>query len=167
VSTHVIVVLGCRVWPDGRLSRALDRRLRRALEVVETDVGAHVIVTGGDRVGPAEAPVMRDWLVRHGVEPARIISESRARVTSENALFVAPILRELGATEVSLVTDAFHMRRSLVLLRAALRRYGMTDVGIRAVAATDDKRGAARAWLVLSEWHKTLWSLVRLYLTRA
>lgn len=108
---------------------------------------------------------MRDWLVAQGVETARITLEPRARVTAENALFVAPILRQLGATEVSLVTDAFHMRRSLVLLRAALCRYGMKSVHIRAVPTDDNKRGAARVWLAINEWHKTLWSLARLYLS--
>jgi len=164
-STHAIVVLGCRVWPDGRLSRALDRRLRRALEVAEGDPGAHVIVTGGDRVGPAEAPVMRDWLVAHGVDAERIVTESRARVTSENALFILPILEELGVERLSLVTDAFHMRRSLVLLNAALRRRGLNGIDIHPMPADDNKRGAVRIFVAINEWHKTFWSLARLYLT--
>jgi uncharacterized SAM-binding protein YcdF (DUF218 family) len=162
---HVIVVLGCRVWPSGNLSHALARRLRRAFEAASADPDAHLIVTGGDRVGPAEAPVMRDWLVEHGVDGSRITTEARARVTAENALFVAPVLGTLGATRVTVVTDRFHMRRSLVLLRAACRRHGVA-VPIEPMAAEDEKRGAERVWLAFGEWHKTLWSLARLYLTR-
>lgn len=75
-----------------------------------------ILVSGGpdpDSIaGPSYAHVMRDFLVRHGVEPSNVIVEDRSRNTYENAVESCRILREHGIRRIVLVTDASHMARA-------------------------------------------------------
>ena len=92
-----------------------------------------ILVTSGavDGVGPAEAVVMRDVMVREfGVTPRWV--EAQSRNTVENALFTAPILRRERITSIILVTHDSHMRRA---------RYLFEQMGLRVVPGVADPRG--------------------------
>jgi uncharacterized SAM-binding protein YcdF (DUF218 family) len=154
-----IVVLGCRVLPDGTPSPALLRRLRRAAALAREWPRAVVVVTGGDRHGRSEAGVMAAWLAAVGIGPARIREEQRARSTLENARFVVPILAALGAEHVAVVTDAYHVRRGLVLLGRGLRAAGVTGVRLSPAPVESDKGWWERGRLALAERGKLLWDL--------
>jgi DUF218 domain len=54
-----------------------------------------------------------------------LVCDPDARSTSDNARYVAAAARELGATEVVLVTSRWHGLRAGILLRAALRGSGI------------------------------------------
>ncbi len=62
--------------------------------------------------GTPEAELMRDFLLRLGVQPSDILVEDRSLSTHENALQSAQILRRRGVQRIALVTDATHMYRS-------------------------------------------------------
>jgi uncharacterized SAM-binding protein YcdF (DUF218 family) len=132
-----VVIFGCPSRPDGRVSPALRRRLERGLDAARQDPDAVVIVTGGAIAGPAEAPVMRAWLVARGLDPERVTVEDRARSTIENALLVTPILRDLEVDRVTLVTSRFHLQRAAVLLRLALRRAKLLGIRVEVRPAAD------------------------------
>jgi hypothetical protein len=132
-----VVIFGCPTRPDGRVSPALRRRLERGLDAARQDPDAVVIVTGGAIAGPAEAPVMRAWLVARGLDPERVTVEDQARSTIENALLVTPMLRDLEVDRVTLVTSRFHVRRAAVLLRLALRRAKLPSVRVEVHSAPD------------------------------
>ena len=95
-------------------------RLTKALEVYEAckRAAAHctVIVSGGDSQGhgATEAEVYADRLRTLGVPNEDLVTESKSSNTWENALNCAPILTQLNAEHVFLVTSAVHLRRSLV-----------------------------------------------------
>ena len=92
-----------------------------------------ILVTSGavDGVGPAEAVVMRDVMVREfGVTPRWV--EDQSCNTVENALFTAPILKREGITSIILVTHSSHMRRA---------RYLFEQMGLRVVPGVADPRG--------------------------
>lgn len=140
-----IVVYGCAVADDGTASGGLDRRLTTALNAATSDPKAPIVVTGGAVANRfAEAHVMRDWLVQRGVDPKRIVVEDRARFTRENAMLAVPILQRLGATRVTVVTERFHVRRSVVDMKDALRAAGVRGVGVTSVAAPDRLTAAER-----------------------
>ena len=61
-----------------------------------------------------EAHVMRDLAIAAGVSPGRIVVEDRSLRTLENAAFACTILQDRGWREVIIVTDGFHMPRSLL-----------------------------------------------------
>lgn len=80
--------------------------------------GCTVIVCGGKSRdapnGPTVAEVMRDTLVRFGVDEGDIQVEGASLTTYENALNTAKILEDRELKKVILVTDARHMPRSVL-----------------------------------------------------
>src|SRR5687767_14540327 len=93
--THAIVVFGTKVNPDGTPSPRLERRLIQALAEFRKDPSALVVVSGAAVATPCnEAVAMKAWLVDRGVPADRVVLEDRARLTIENAEFVAPLVGE-------------------------------------------------------------------------
>lgn len=80
-----------------------------------------ILVSGGslrdDGSGPRLGDAMRDFLVEQGVSPSAIWVENRSQSTYENALECSKILQVRGIQHIVLVTDAEHMRRSLLCFR--------------------------------------------------
>ena len=101
-------MLGARIV-DGRPSRMLEFRLRRALEVWSAD-SAPLVVSGF-----GEAEVMADWLLVHGAPETSIVLEPQARSTNENL----ERSRELfpDAAYLTVVTSGFHVLRTRVWAR--------------------------------------------------
>jgi uncharacterized SAM-binding protein YcdF (DUF218 family) len=112
-----IVVLGAPLHAD-RPSEALAERIAAAAALYAEGGAPRVVPTGGVTRGArrAEADVMAEELVRHGVPVDAITVEDRARTTAENAAFVAALL---GDARVWLVTQPFHARRARWLFRRA------------------------------------------------
>jgi len=87
------VMLGARLWRAGR---------------------APVIVLTGGR-GEDSCPVAESMarLAREvGVPESAVLLETTARSTHENGTYTLPLIRQMGATRVLLVTDRLHMRRA-------------------------------------------------------
>lgn len=76
-----------------------------------------IIPSGGDlyNKGISEAKVMAIQLVEIGVPETDIILEEKSNNTFENARFTAPIIFSRGFDQVYIVTNGFHMKRSLIL----------------------------------------------------
>lgn len=100
-----IVVLGARIV-DGRPSRMLEFRLRRALEVWRA-APAPLVVSGF-----GEAEVMADWLLARGVPEASIVLEPKARSTNENLERSRALFPD--AAYLTVVTSGFHVLRTRV-----------------------------------------------------
>ena len=100
-----IVVLGARIV-DGRPSRMLEFRLRRALEVWRA-APAPLVVSGF-----GEAEVMADWLLVRGVPESSIVLEPEARSTNENLERSRALFPD--AAYLTVVTSGFHVLRTRV-----------------------------------------------------
>jgi len=111
-----IVVLGQSLQPDNTPSLSLQNRIMLAVEI-HRRTDAPLIVTGADvaGVGRTEADVMRDLLEEHGVQREAICQETKAHNTLENALNIAPMLKEMMCHAVVLVTSEFHLPRAALL----------------------------------------------------
>ncbi|HLO75740.1 MAG TPA: YdcF family protein, partial [Magnetospirillum sp.] len=101
MSVHVVdaydvaIILGARLRQDGSPSAALARRVRRGVQLWHGGRARALLMTGGANSAPvAEARVMRDMAVAYGVMPDHVLTEERARNTIENALLVAPLVRQ-------------------------------------------------------------------------
>ena len=110
----VLVVLGNRMNDDRTFSDAMMERLNKTLAVVEDF--DKIIVTGGvanPNAGVAEGDMMSKWLVENGVPMNKILVENRSHTTKENAKFTAPILKGIGAEEVTILSSAYHIDRKI------------------------------------------------------
>ena len=127
---EAIVVLGTAQyngWP-GPVFRA---RLDRALTLWRDGYAPLIVVTGGKMPGDGytEAEAAWNYLVDAGVPPEAIVSENAASDTWESMQGVAALLQPLGADEVILVSDGFHLFRSRLMAR---------DVGLQAWGSPAD-----------------------------
>jgi len=90
-----------RLWVDGQVSL--------------------LIVTGGEP-GPGDsATSLRDVAVALGVPPGRILLEQVSHSTREAMVAVRPILAQLEARRVALVTSPYHQRRTCLTARQVLK----------------------------------------------
>ncbi len=105
-----IVVLGCRVFPDGRPSRALAARVGTAVELYREGRADRVVFTGGvGEAGIAEAEVAATLAESLGVPRDDLVLEARSTSTEQNARFAAQMIE---GRRVLIVTDAYHVFRS-------------------------------------------------------
>ena len=147
-----IVVLGsvgftARDWAGGTYSIVDRVGATRTLEAVRVFrlIDAEWVISSGGRAYPddpneASGITMRDTMVALGIPAARLLVETDSRSTHDEAVIVAPMLRNLDVEHVVLVTSGTHMRRSLGAFRAQ---------GIRAIPAIARDPLAAIAW---SDW---------------
>ncbi len=126
-----------------------------------------VAVTGGPagRGGPASGTVMADSLRRDFGVPVRWV-ETRSTDTWDNARDSSALLAPFGIRRVLVVTQAWHMRRSLLAFRhsglaaipAAVRRLGYPStgggIGLAGLVGTLLPRVSAwqRSYFALHEW---------------
>ncbi len=97
VMADAIVVLG------GTSDRAV-----RAAELFKQGAAPRILVSGlGDNMSNMKL------LERGGVTNTAIILEGKSRTTRENAEFSIPLLRQIGAHHVIIVTSWYHSRRAL------------------------------------------------------
>jgi uncharacterized SAM-binding protein YcdF (DUF218 family) len=98
-------------------------RLFAATELARRYPDAKVIVSGGEAsIVPThlvEAPIMRDVLVRQGVDPKRIVIEDKSRNTFENAVESYRVAEPKPGQTWILVTSAWHMPRAVGCFRTA------------------------------------------------
>jgi uncharacterized SAM-binding protein YcdF (DUF218 family) len=102
VRADAIVVLG----------GGLEERPTRAAELFNSGAAPEIIVSGA---GDAEGN--RRLLESKGVPAAAIEMESKSKSTKQNAQFSIPLLRQLGAKRVIIVTTWYHSRRALKCFR--------------------------------------------------
>lgn len=98
VKADVIVVLGGQPH----------ERTGRALELYRAGAAPKILLSGtGDDIEE------QNFLGTNGVPADVIVREGKSRSTRENARFSIPILRELGAKRVIIVTSWYHSRRAV------------------------------------------------------
>lgn len=135
-----IVVAGCRVYPNGKPSPALARRVQLAVRLWRDGYAPKLVFTGG--VGdhpPAEAQAASDLAHQLGVPRSAHVLEARSTSTEENARFASDAI---GASRaVIVVTDAYHVLRC----ERVFGRYFARVSGVGSRGALDARiRGASR-----------------------
>ena len=94
------------------LGGAPEGRPERAAELFMQGDAPRILVSG---FGDSQSFVR--VLERNGVPANLITQESNSRTTWENAKFSVPLLRQMGAHRVIIVTSWYHSRRALACLR--------------------------------------------------
>jgi SanA protein len=111
-----ILVLGAKVFPDGRPSDVLRDRLEVALRLYRRGVARTVLLTG-DHAEPGydEPGAMAAWLVSRGV-PKEAIVQDGLGLDTYSSMARAKTTFRMG--RVVVVTQAFHLPRALYLAGA-------------------------------------------------
>jgi uncharacterized SAM-binding protein YcdF (DUF218 family) len=99
-------------------------RLDTSIPLLQSNPGSHLIISSE---GPYD--VVASKLQQYGVSPDRYTIDETAWDTVTNFTNTLPLVKKLGGTEVLVVTDGFHMKRSM---RIAFFVYLKT--GIKATA---------------------------------
>lgn len=116
---NVIIVLGAQVRTDGP-SRVLRYRLDTAYDYLEAHPEVTCIVSGGQGANEPEpeAEGMARYLTERGIAPERILIENQSENTVQNLRYSAALL-DPASDQVAIITNNFHVYRSLALARAA------------------------------------------------
>lgn len=156
-----IVILGAAVWENAKPSPTLERRVNKAIELWETGKFDVIVASGGlGKNPPAESEIMQRLLSESGVPLSSIIKESQSNSTITNAVFSTSLLKEVGAKNVTIVTDGFHRLRT----RMSFNRLGVCSN----VVSADDSEPRPRIRVILRGWIREFFALpvylLRLYL---
>ena len=135
---QAMVVLGCRVMPEGHPSILLQDRLDAALDYWEAHPEVTVVVSGGQGSNEptSEARCMADYLMDGGVPEDQILLEDRSHNTKENLLYSKELLAAEGIqvehADVLVVSNGFHLTRARMLAE----RFGYGEVSTLAAPTT-------------------------------
>lgn len=152
----VIMVMGAAQY-DGRPSPQLAARLDHALLLFNEGRAPLIAVTGGKRPGDryTEAEASRRYLVARGVDEAAIMAETSGASTWQSVANLSPVLQRAGVRSVLVVTDRYHVQRTLLSVReAGYHAEGSATrtspvVGIRALShAAEEAIGVAVGRLI-------------------
>ncbi len=120
IEAEVAVVLGNQVYRNGQPAPRLAARLDRSLELYRAGRLKTIIVSGGrGRSRVDEARAMAAYLQARGVPRRAIVVDSQGVNTWQAALFTAEYLKKHNLDGVIVVSQAFHIPRSVMALRAA------------------------------------------------
>lgn len=114
-----IAVLGAAAY-NGEPSPVLKARLNHAAELYKKSLAPFIITTGGTYSGEkfSEGEVGKKYLIKLRIPEENIITETTSQTTAQNINRIAEIARERGFKKVILVSDPFHMYRSLKIARS-------------------------------------------------
>jgi uncharacterized SAM-binding protein YcdF (DUF218 family) len=112
------LVLGAAQW-NGDPSPVLRARLDHALDLYRRGQVRQIILTGGVGVGDttSEAAAGKQYLLEQGMPPDALLLEDQGTTTWESLRNAVPLARAHRIGAVLLVSDPFHMLRSLKMAR--------------------------------------------------
>ncbi|MEC7118608.1 MAG: YdcF family protein [Pseudomonadota bacterium] len=115
-----IVVFGARAYINGNINRCLAARVERAAELYHAGQAPYLLMSGGidPEDGVSEADTMQMLAMRYGVPADRIWRERESTSTYANLKLSQPILQQMKAERVLLVSDRFHVARIHQLAQA-------------------------------------------------
>lgn len=121
----VAVVLGSKVNTNGTLSKSLNGRLERTLELYNKGYFKSVIVSGGlGKEGHDEAVVMKEFLVENGVDPEFVYVDSQGLNTMATAENTVNISADNDFDSYMVISQFFHISR----IKLAFKTVGIENV---------------------------------------
>jgi uncharacterized SAM-binding protein YcdF (DUF218 family) len=138
------LVLGFALADDGSPRPQLVGRIEHAIDLYQRGIVPRLVLSGGAaKAGHTEAGVMRDLALAAGVPASALVLDEAARSTIENFACAKPLLDQLGAHRVLVVTEPWHMTRAMLLAR----RHGLDALPSPASSAIWQSPRAAGYWL--------------------
>jgi vancomycin permeability regulator SanA len=153
----VILVLGSAVWPNEQPSPSLRARTERAIELYQEGYAPRLLLSGGlGRYPPEESEVMRRLAADAGIPDEAMILDQQADSTRGSITTAKEIMDEQGWDTALIVSDPFHIERSLLMAEDA----GFEAYGVPALQSptytVPARRGFYTAREVLALWYYLL-----------
>ena len=122
-----VIVLGCKIRPDGTLYPLIRGRVDRAIAFcraqAEATGRAPVLIPSGGKGADepeAEASAMARYMREQGVPEERILPEDRSTTTLENMRFSRELIEKRGgAARAAFATSSYHVYRGGILASEA------------------------------------------------
>lgn len=125
-----VIIHGAGLLQGSRISKLLQDRLDKAIEVYRSDPSATKLIPSGGKGSDedlSEAEAMKGYLLEQGIPESDIILEDRSTTTLENLQFSKDIIDSFeGRKYTALVTSNYHVYRAL----RYCRRVGLKCKGI-------------------------------------
>lgn len=119
----VAVVLGCRVYADGRPSDALADRVRTGCELYQQGLVKRLIFSGGPGDGSISEPQgMLKMAVDLGIPPSTILLDEQGVNTQATVRHTQPIIEATSSKRALVVSHDYHLPR----VKLAYQRAGVT-----------------------------------------
>lgn len=130
-----ILVLGCRVYADGRLSHMLEDRLLTAFSLYESGVCNRLLMSGDSRtVYYDEVGAMKDAALANGIPEDAILTDPAGLSTYDS---VSHLLSHFKGKRVVIVTQEYHLYRALYLAE---------KLGVEAFGVSAARRPYVNQW---------------------
>jgi vancomycin permeability regulator SanA len=129
--TQAIIVMGAAEF-NGVPSSVLEARLKTADDLYRRGVAPRVIVVGGSERGDhySEAGVGVSVLAKLGVPTDDLYAHAVGNDTYDSLASLVPYLRAHGIQRVTIVSDGFHLYRSMSIASSlGLQVRGYADLG--------------------------------------
>jgi uncharacterized SAM-binding protein YcdF (DUF218 family) len=118
----VAVVFGARAYRDGRLSNALEDRMRTACALYHERLVKRLVLSGGPGDGAVtEAEAMRRYAVSHGVRVEDILLDDQGLNTEATVRDTVPLFNQWRVRRVLAVSHFYHLPR----IKLAYQRAGV------------------------------------------
>lgn len=121
-----ILILGARVWEDGRLSLMLKDRLLQGIDLYEAGVSDRLLMSGDHgRVNYDEVNTMKQFAIDAGIPSENIFMDHAGFSTYESLYRARDIF---DADKIIIVTQKYHLYRALyVAEQLGIEAYGVTS----------------------------------------
>jgi uncharacterized SAM-binding protein YcdF (DUF218 family) len=107
-----VVVFGARAYKDGRLSDALEDRVRTACELYRDGLARRLVMSGGPGDGVIhETEAMRRYAIEHGVRPEHVFVDQHGLNTEATVRNTVPLFRQWQTKRVLAVSHFYHLPR--------------------------------------------------------
>ena len=118
-----VLILGCRIRPDGTLYPLIQGRVDRALAFADAQLKATgkraVLVPSGGKGSDeplSEGEAMARYMREKGVPEEYILPETQSKTTRENMLFSRELIEQKGsAAKAAFSSSSYHVYRSGIL----------------------------------------------------
>jgi vancomycin permeability regulator SanA len=110
---ETLIILGSPATNGGLPSTILKSRLDTALAYLQKNTVQKIIVTGKAVYNQfEEAEVQREYLIKNGILDNIIIKENNSASTTDNALYVYRLAKQLNLKDIVVVTSHYHRERA-------------------------------------------------------
>ena len=127
---EAILILGCRVMPNGELSYMLKDRLDKGIELYENNVAPKIIVSGDHgQTNYDEVNAMKNYLIDKGI-PSEDIFMDHAGFSTYDSVYRAKEIFCLS--KMVIVTQKYHLYRALYVTKSLeIEAYGVPTDDIK------------------------------------